>query len=97
MEVVITADTIIKAAAVIGALGVICGFVAAIVKFFSQQKAQSKEISEIRHEQTLLCYGIMACLKGLKEQGCNGPVTKALDKLERHLNVAAHGDEEIGL
>ena len=36
----------------------------------------------------------LACLKGLKEQGCNGPVSAALDKLEKHLNQAAHEGEE---
>ncbi len=41
-----------------------------------------------------ICYGVLACLKGLKEQGCNGPVTAALDKLEKHLNQAAHEEEE---
>ena len=40
------------------------------------------------------CYGILACLKGLKEQGCNGPVTEALHTLEKHLNQSAHGQEE---
>lgn len=38
--------------------------------------------------------GIKACLQGLAEQGCNGTVHDALDKLERHLNKAAHGQEE---
>jgi hypothetical protein len=33
---------------------------------------------------------VLACLKGLKEQGCDGPVTEALGKLEAHLNQAAH-------
>ena len=33
-------------------------------------------------------------MKGLKEKGCNGPVTAALDKLEKHLNQAAHEEEE---
>jgi len=46
-----------------------------------------------KEEQTLICYGILCCLKGLKEQGCNGPVTEALDKLEKHLNKAAHDQE----
>ena len=49
----------------------------------------------IRKEQTLICYGVMACLKGLAEQGCDGPVHDALGKLEKHLNKAAH-DEESG-
>ena len=43
--------------------------------------------------QTLICYGLLACLKGLKEQGCNGPVTEAMDRMEQHLNQAAHDEE----
>ena len=35
----------------------------------------------------------MPCLKGLKELGCNGPVTEAIDKMEKHLNKAAHDQE----
>ena len=34
--------------------------------------------------------GVLACLKGLKEQGCNGPVTAAINKIETHLNQRAH-------
>ena len=44
----------------------------------------------IKEEQAILVYGVLACLKGLQEQGCNGPVTKAIDKLEKHLNLTAH-------
>lgn len=46
----------------------------------------------INTEQTLLTYGVLACLKGLKEQGCDGPVTTAIDKIEKHLNQKAHED-----
>ena len=28
-----------------------------------------------------------------KEQGCNGPVTEAMNRLEEHLNQAAHDEE----
>ena len=45
---------------------------------------------EIKEEQTILTYGILACLKGLKEKGCNGPVTEAIKKIEEHLNQKAH-------
>ena len=55
-------------------------------------RKQNKELAAIRKEQTLICYGVMACLRGLKEQGCDGPVTEALNKLEAHLNKAAHDD-----
>ena len=51
---------------------------------------ESKHVSDIKAEQTILTYGILACLKGLKEQGCNGPVTEAINKIEKHLNQKAH-------
>lgn len=92
MEVTLTVETIIKAASLLTALGVIGGVALWCFKFINRQQKQDKEIAAIRHEQTLICYGILACLKGLKEQGCNGPVTEALDKLEKHLNKAAHED-----
>lgn len=92
MEVTITVETIIKAASLLTALGVIGGVALWCFKFINRQQKQDKEIAAIRHEQTLICYGILACLKGLKEQGCNGPVTEALAKLEKHLNQAAHED-----
>ena len=96
MEMVITADSIIKAAAVLGAMGAICGAIAAVLKFFAKQKELAEEVREVLHEQTLICYGVLCCLKGLKEQGCNGPVTEALNMLEKHLNKAAHKDEGNG-
>lgn len=45
---------------------------------------------ENKEEQTILTYGILACLKGLKEKGCNGPVTEAIKMIEKHLNQKAH-------
>lgn len=83
-------ETIITVGKVIGALGVIVSAVVALYKTVESIKLQKKDIGSIKEEQTLLCYGILACLKGLKEQGCNGPVTHALDKLEKHLNEEAH-------
>lgn len=50
----------------------------------------AKELGDIKTEQTLLTYGVLACLKGLKEQGCNGPVTKAIEKIDKYLNKKAH-------
>lgn len=41
-------------------------------------------------ELQLLTYGILACLKGLQEQGCDGEVTAAINKFEKHLNEKAH-------
>lgn len=93
MEVTISADGIIKLAALLAAVGGIGGLVVWCIKFVDRQKKQDQELTAIRHEQTLICYGVLACLKGLKEQGCNGPVTAALDKMEKYLNQAAHEEE----
>lgn len=49
-----------------------------------------EELTAIYQEQTLLTYGVLACLKGLQEKGCNGPVTAAVDKIEKHINEKAH-------
>ena len=89
----IDADVIIKAASLLGALGALGGVALWAYKFVERNRRQDKELAAIRKEQTLICYGVMACLKGLKEQGCNGPVTAALDKLEKHLNEAAHDED----
>lgn len=50
-----------------------------------------KATEDIQEEQTLVVCGLLACLKGLKEQGCNGPVSEAIDKIEKHINKKAHG------
>lgn len=93
MELTISTGTILQAGAVLTALGGIGGAVVWCIKFVDRQKKQDHELAAILKEQTLICYGVLACLKGLKEQGCNGPVTAALDKLEKHLNEAAHDEE----
>lgn len=86
----ITADTIIKAAAFLAAVGAIIALIFKIVHWVDEQKNQSEEIKNIKEEQTLLTYGVLACLKGLSEQGCDGPVTEAINKIEKHLNQQAH-------
>lgn len=93
MEITLSFQTIIAVGSVLTALGVIWKALSKISKFIIRQEKQDDEIAAIRSEQTLICYGVLACLKGLKEQGCNGPVKEALDKLEKHLNKAAHGEE----
>ena len=91
----ITVDTLIKGAALVTALGVIGGVVIWCVRFVGRQKRQDREIAAICEEQTMICFGVLACLKGLREQGCNGPVSEALGKLEKHLNRQAHKWEEL--
>ena len=85
-------ETINAVAKLIGSLAVIGGVLIAAYKFVERDKRQSKLIKDIQTEQTRLCYGIKACLQGLAEQGCDGPVHDALDKLDKHLNQKAHGE-----
>ena len=93
MEMIINADTLIMLAELLTALGVIGGVVLWCLKFVQRSRRQNEELKAIRKEQTLICYGLMACLQGLKEQGCNGPVAEALNRIEDHLNQAAHDEE----
>ena len=55
-----------------------------------RQIEQDKDIQRTKEEQALLTFGVLACLKGLKEQGCDGPVEDAIVKIEKHINQAAH-------
>lgn len=104
MVITLTWQTIITAGAVVGALTAIITLLVKLVRWVDHQKAQDTKLDElkkqhegdikvIQQELTLLTYGILACLKGLKEQGCNGPVTKAIDKIEKHINNKAHHQE----
>ena len=56
----------------------------------AEVRKQNEKIVEIKEEQSLLVFGTLACLKGLKEQGCNGPVTEAINTIEKHVNKVAH-------
>ena len=86
-------QTIITFSAFLAAIISIGGIIVAIVKWFDKQKQQDVDIAAMKEEQCLLTFGILACLKGLQEQGCNGPVTEAVNKIEKHLNKKAHGQE----
>lgn len=57
------------------------------------EKLENELAEEMRRnnaELQLLTYGVLACLKGLQEKGCNGPVTEAVNKIEKYLNQKAH-------
>ena len=101
MQITLTWQTIITSGAVIGAIVAIVTYFSKLVRWVDKQGKQDKDIQEIRQhheddmavikeEQALLVYGVLACLKGLSEQGCNGPVTEAINKYEKYLNEKAH-------
>lgn len=84
-------QTIISLAALITAITTVFTRYNRLYDFVKRQKEQDKLIKDIQSEQTLLTEGILACLKGLSEQGCDGPVTEAIQKIEKHLIQKAHG------
>ena len=87
---VVTWQTIVTLAAVLAAIFAILRYYNKGYDWVKQQETQEKEIASIKEEQQLLTYGVLACLKGLKEQGCDGSVVDAIDKIEKHLNAKAH-------
>ena len=91
----IDANTIITAAAVVTALGVLGGVVAWVVKLVQRDRRQSAEIIRMQDELTIICYGLQGALQGLIEKGCNGPCKDALTRLDKHLNLEAHITKEL--
>lgn len=105
MIITLNAQTIITAGAVATALTVITTLLVKIIRWVDAQKKQGHDIQElsdrhdtdnstIQEELQLLTWGVLACLKGLKEQGCNGPVTEAIQRIEKEINAKAHHREE---
>ena len=83
-------EIITAVAGVITALGVILSVLFAAYKWYLKQEKQDTDMKAIKEEQFLLTQGVLACLKGLQEQGCDGPVTSAIKQLETHINKQAH-------
>lgn len=48
------------------------------------------EVKDSKEERLILVNGVLACLKGLKEQGCNGPVTEGIKQIEEYLMKKSH-------
>lgn len=98
-------QSVITAGAVVAALTAIITLLVKLVRWVDRQKQQDtdlknlrarhdKDNSAIQEELTLLTYGILACLKGLHEQGINGPVSEAIGRFEKYINKKAHECKE---
>lgn len=60
------------------------------------EQARNKEASDIQSIKDELCvldYAMLATLDGLKQLNCNGNVTRAHERLEKHLNQRAHNQK----
>ena len=83
-------EIILTSASIITSLGVILGVIFTVNKWILNRKKNDKDIRDIKEEQSIPTKGVLACLKGLKEQGCDGPVTFAIDEIQTYLNKQAH-------
>ena len=101
MTIVLTWQTIAALVGGLSAIGVLLAWIRKGMDFIDHQHDQDDKIDklhqrhdadvrEIRTEQTLIIYGLLGALKGLQEQGCNGPVSEAIGRIEKHLNQKAH-------
>ncbi len=89
----ITGETIIAVAGVITALGAIFGLIFSVYRWYLKQNRQDEEIARIQKENSLICFGLSACLDGLMQLGANHNVPIAKEKLDKHLNQSAHGQD----
>lgn len=48
------------------------------------------EVQDSKEERLILLKGQLACLKGLKEQGCNGPVSQGIKDIEEYIIKKSH-------
>lgn len=56
----------------------------------SWTRKQQDDIDAAREYNVVITRGVSACLKGLKEQGCNGPVTEAIEEMDDFLVTQAN-------
>ena len=101
MEITLTWQSIITAAAIVGAVVALVSYFSKVVRWVDKQAKQDEDIKKLRkhheddmkvikEEQAVIVHGVLACLKGLREQGCNGPVKEGIAEIEEYLNRKAH-------
>ena len=61
-----------------------------IARWIDRQKEQDEELAKIRHEQSIITAGVLACLKSLVGEKDEKEVKKAIQMIENHLNEEAH-------
>ncbi len=95
---------VIKTAELIGAVSVILGVIIGGYQLYAkllsridtlerQMNEQQRELDKMKKEDTLVIYALRACLDGLHQKGCNGRVTEAISRLDKHINKAAHDQD----
>lgn len=95
------AQGIITAGAVASAVLLLIGCAVKLFRWVNHQAEQDERMDRIekaagaeRKELTLIVYALSACLDGLGQLGANHTVPIAKDKLDKHINKQAHGQED---
>lgn len=88
--ITLTWQSLTASVGIIGAAIVLVGYLRKVFGFFEKPGKQDKEIQNIKEEQELLTNGMLACLKGLVELGCDGDVKKQISAIEAYQIKKAH-------
>ena len=86
----ITYQTIISLSAVLTSLFCLGGTLLKIHKWYLRQEVQDQDIARIKEENTLICFGLSACLDGMQQLCANNAIFSAKEKLDKYLNQQAH-------
>jgi hypothetical protein len=61
-----------------------------IEKLKEDMKLVKEDIEDSKEERLILLKGQLACLKGLKELKCDGPVTQGIKDIEEYMMRKSH-------
>lgn len=61
-----------------------------IKKLQAEVGVLKSEMQNDKEERTIILRGLLACLKGLQEQGCDGAVTESISNIEDYLMKKSH-------
>lgn len=59
------------------------------------KEKEAADVQGIKDELCVLSYAMLATLDGLQQLHCNGNVTKAHEKLAKHINQQAHNQKNF--
>lgn len=82
MEITIDTTNVI---AIIGLGTAIGGLLAGVFNLIIRFRKLEKHDKQDHETQTVILEALFAVLDGLKQQGCNGPVTEAREKLRKRV------------
>lgn len=87
--------TLVGALMTIGTpIAILCGAILKILRKIDcndkKIKAVEQDVTDSKEERQIMLKALLACLQGLHEQGCNGPVTSAIKEIQDYMMRKAH-------